>query len=302
MIDACSHHPKYFGCYPAAGTTAVPAVVQANRYSNYDWAHMTPRNVSSTAAIAIDFRRQAVPSMPALGPLGLRVAVYADGAVLQDMISAYRGGLVSGFTTNPTLMAKAGLTDYAGFGREVVAAIPDLPISFEVFADDFPSMAQQARRIATWGRNVFVKVPIMNTKRESALPLVRQLSSEGIKLNVTAVMGLDQVRGIVAAVSPRVPAIVSIFAGRIADTGRDPVPHMSEAVSLCRARPELQVLWASPREVLNVYQADECGCHIITVTPDLLGKLTLRDKDLDDYSRDTVQMFYDDARQAGFSV
>ncbi|MGH7517732.1 MAG: transaldolase [Gemmatimonadales bacterium] len=240
--------------------------------------------------------------MPALGPLGLRVAVYADGAVLQDMISAYRGGLVSGFTTNPTLMAKAGLTDYAGFGREVVAAIPDLPISFEVFADDFPSMAQQARRIATWGRNVFVKVPIMNTKRESALPLVRQLSSEGIKLNVTAVMGLDQVRGIVAAVSPRVPAIVSIFAGRIADTGRDPVPHMSEAVSLCRARPELQVLWASPREVLNVYQADECGCHIITVTPDLLGKLTLRDKDLDDYSRDTVQMFYDDARQAGFSV
>jgi transaldolase len=163
-------------------------------------------------------------------------------------------------------------------------------------------MAEQARRIAEWGRNVFVKVPIMNTERASALPLIRHLTREGIKLNVTAVMTLEQVSGVVRAVAPGVPAIISIFAGRVADTGRDPVPHMQEAVALCAERSEIQVLWASPREVLNVYQADACGCDIITVTPDLLAKLTLRMKDLEDYSRETVQMFYDDARRAGFSV
>ena len=259
---------------------------------------MTPRNALSAAR---DLRRAAPsPAIPARHGLG--VAVYADGAVLEEMLTAYRSGMVQGFTTNPTLMAKAGITDYAAFGRQVVAAIPDLPISFEVFADDFPTMAEQARRIAEWGRNVYVKVPIMNTERASALPLIRHLSREGIKLNVTAVMTLEQVSGVVRAVAPGVPAIISIFAGRVADTGRDPVPHMREAVSLCADRPELQVLWASPREVLNVYQADECGCDIITVTPDLLARLKLRMKDLEDYSRETVQMFYDDARRAGFAV
>jgi transaldolase len=260
---------------------------------------MTPRN--ATATIARDIRR-SVPTPAILARHGLRVAVYSDGAVLDQMVEAYRRGFVQGFTTNPTLMAKAGVSDYTAFGREVVGAIPDLPISFEVFADDFPTMAEQARRISRWGSNVYVKVPIMNTQRASALPLIRHLSREGIKLNVTAVMTLEQVRGIVRAVAPGVPTIVSIFAGRVADTGRDPVPHMREAVALCRDRPELQVLWASPREVLNVYQADECGCDVITVTPDLLAKLELRLKDLEDYSRETVQMFYDDARRAGFSV
>lgn len=262
---------------------------------------MTPRNALSNAATARDLRRP-VPSPAIRTRHGLRVAVYSDGAVLDEMLEAYRGGFVQGFTTNPTLMAKAGISDYTSFGRQVVAAIPDLPISFEVFADDFPTMAEQARRISRWGSNVYVKVPIMNTQRASALPLIRHLSRDGIKLNVTAVMTLEQVSGIVRAVAPGVPTIVSIFAGRVADTGRDPVPHMRDAVEFCGDRPELQVLWASPREVLNIYQADECGCDIITVTPELLAKLKLRMKDLDDYSRETVQMFYDDARRAGFSV
>jgi transaldolase len=238
----------------------------------------------------------------ATNALGLRVAVYADGAVLEEMVAAYRSGTVQGFTTNPTLMAKAGIRDYARFASQVIAEIPDLPISFEVFADDFPTMATQARQLARWGQNVFVKIPVMNTRRASALPLIHELSGEGIKLNVTAVMTLEQVCGIYGAVAAGTQTIVSMFAGRIADTGVDPVPVMRDAVAICAGRPEVSVLWASPREVLNVYQAEEVGCHIITVTPDLLAKLKLRDKDLEEYSRETVQMFYDDARRAGFSL
>ena len=218
------------------------------------------------------------------------------------MIAEYRRGRVQGFTTNPTLMAKAGVTDYEGFARKVVAAIPDLPISFEVLADDFPTMGIQARRLASLGRNVFVKIPIMNTRRKSALPLIRDLSRNGVKLNVTAVMTLDQVCGVAEVIARGAETIVSVFAGRIADTGRDPVPLMREAVALCRHRPEIQLLWASPREVLNVYQAEACGCHIITMTPDLISKLPLRGKDLDEFSRETVQMFYDDAIRAGFAL
>jgi transaldolase len=239
---------------------------------------------------------------PPVTPRLREAMVYADGARLSDMIAAYRSGAVGGFTTNPSLLAKAGVTDYRDFARQAVAAIPDLPISFEVLADEFEEMGRQAREIASWGPNVFVKIPIMNTAGESSIPLVRELSADGLKLNVTAVMTLAQVRDVVAAVTAGVPTVCSIFAGRIADTGRDPVPMIREAVRLCAAKPDIQVLWASPREVLNIYQAEECGCHIITVTNDLLAKLSLRDKDLTVYSRETVQMFYDDACRAGLSL
>ena len=230
-----------------------------------------------------------------------RVALYGDGANLADMIDAYASGAVSGFTTNPTLLAKAGVADYRAFGKAAVKAIPDLPISFEVFADDFAEMAEQAREIGSWGTNVFVKVPIMNTKGRSAVPLIRELATEGLQLNVTAVMTLRQVRETVDAAGDA-QMICSIFAGRIADTGRDPVPIMRQAVEVCCERSNVWVLWASPREVLNVYQAEECGCHIITLTPDLLAKLRLRHKDLVEYSRETVQMFYDDAQRAGLTL
>lgn len=250
--------------------------------------HIEPRKVVHPAAKAA--RRR------------LRVAVYADGANLNDMLEAYHAGVVQGFTTNPTLMAKAGVKDYELFARDVLAAIPDLPISFEVFADDLPEMGRQARRISSWGPNVFVKVPVMTTARGSTMSLVRELTREGIKLNVTALMTPEQVASVRDAVHPGTPAIISVFGGRIADTGRDPVPIMRACVEACRGRPELMLLWASPREVLNIYQAEECGCHIITATPDVLAKLPLGGKDLMDFSRDTVQMFLDDARRAGYSL
>ncbi|HEX7050697.1 MAG TPA: transaldolase [Longimicrobiales bacterium] len=233
---------------------------------------------------------------------GLRIAIYADGANVEEMVSAYRRGEVDGFTTNPTLMAKAGIPDYHAFAREVLAAIPNVPISFEVVGDDFAEMDAQAREIAGWGDNIFVKIPVCNTRGESSAPLVRELSRDGIKVNVTAVLTLEQVRSVVDAVADDTPAIVSIFAGRIADTGRDPAPVMRAAVSLCAARPALRVLWASPREVLNVYQAEDCGCHIVALTPELLAKLRLRGKNLTEFSRETVQMFYDDAVRAGYKI
>ena len=232
----------------------------------------------------------------------LKIAVYADGARLSEMLAAHKEGIVKGFTTNPTLMAAAGVTDYAAFSREVLAVITDLPISFEVFADDFEEMGTQARKIATWGKNVYVKIPVTDTRGRSAIPLIRELSGEGLKLNVTAIMTLEQTAAVADAVAPGTPAIISIFAGRIADTGRDPIPLMREAVEMCADRPHLQILWASPREVLNVYQADGCGCHIITCTPDLIKKLRLRGKDLNEYSRETVQMFFDDGRKAKLSL
>ncbi|MFI5398683.1 MAG: transaldolase [Candidatus Binatia bacterium] len=232
----------------------------------------------------------------------LRIALFADGANAAEMLAEYRSGQVQGFTTNPTLMRQSGVTDYVGFAREVLAEICDLPISFEVFADEFSEMERQARIIASWGPNVVVKIPITNTRGESSLSVVSALSRSGIKLNVTALLAVDQVRDACEALSPDVPAIVSVFAGRIADTGRDPVPIMREAVQVAQRRPLVQILWASPREVLNVYQAEECGCHIITATKPVLDKLKLRGKDLHELSRATVQMFYDDARRAGYTL
>lgn len=231
-----------------------------------------------------------------------RIKLFADGANLDEMLAAYRSGVVKGFTTNPTLMRKAGVTDYEAFAKKALAMIPDRPVSFEVFADDFDAMYRQARKINSWGENVFVKIPITNTKGESSGCLIQKLVKEGVKLNITAVLSLQQVRVANQVLSPRVPAIVSVFAGRIADTGVDPVPIMTEARAILREKSHAELLWASPREVLNVYQAEACGTDIITATDDILKKLSMRDKDLNEYSRETVQMFYDDACKAGFQI
>jgi len=232
----------------------------------------------------------------------LTVRIFADGAEKAGMLEMYAKPYIKGFTTNPTLMHKAGLTDYRAFAREILEAIPDRPISFEVFSDEFGDMERQAREIATWGDNVYVKIPVTNTRREPAYDLVRRLSNEGIKLNITAIMTVDQVRHIVDAVKEGAPSCISVFAGRIADTGRDPVPLMAECVGILKAAPAAELIWASPRELLNIMQADAIGCHIITVTNDILKKLTLVGKDLSDYSLDTVKMFFDDGRKAGFTL
>jgi transaldolase len=233
----------------------------------------------------------------------LKIAIYADGADVRDMVAARDAGIVKGFTTNPTLMRKSGVSDYASFAREALDATGDMPISFEVFADDFDEMERQARLIATWGQAVFVKIPITNTKGESAVPLIGRLSAAGVKLNITAILTLDQVRAVVDVLNPATPAIVSVFAGRIADTGVDPVPLMREAAQICAARPKAELLWASPRELLNIFQADEVGCHIITVTSDILKKYsTMVGKPLDELSLDTVKMFFNDAAAAGFKL
>jgi len=230
----------------------------------------------------------------------LKVKIFADGAEKAGMLEMYAKPYIKGFTTNPTLMHKVGLTDYRAFARDIVAAIPDRPISFEVFSDDFEEMERQAREIATWGENVYVKIPVTNTHREPAYDLVRRLANDGVKLNITAIMTIDQVRNVVNAVKDGAPSCVSVFAGRIADTGRDPVPIMSECVSILKAAPQSELIWASPRELLNIIQADAIGCHIITVTNDILKKLSLVGKDLGDYSLDTVKMFFEDGRKAGF--
>jgi transaldolase len=232
----------------------------------------------------------------------LRVKLFADGAEKAGMLEMYAKPYIKGFTTNPTLMHKVGLTDYRGFARSILEAIPDRHISFEVFSDEFDEMERQAREIATWGENVYVKIPVSNTRREPSYELVRRLSRDGVKLNITAILTLDQVRCVTEAVRGGAPSCVSVFAGRIADTGRDPVPQMTEAVTILRDAPEAELIWASPRELLNIFQADEIGCHIITVTNDILKKLALVGKDLDDYSLDTVKMFYDDGRKAGFKL
>ncbi|MGE3839985.1 MAG: transaldolase [Vicinamibacterales bacterium] len=232
----------------------------------------------------------------------LRIKIFADGANLAGMKGLYGLPAIKGFTTNPTLMRKAGIADYHAFAEEVIAAIPDRPISFEVFSDDFLEMEQQAREIASWGPNVYVKIPVTNTRRESACGLVRRLSDAGVKVNVTAVFTLSQVRDVVHAVSDGAPAYVSVFAGRVADTGRDPLPLMAAAIELVRIAPQAELIWASPRELLNIFQADAIGCDIITVTADILGKLGLVGKGLEDFSLETVRMFYEDARQAGYSL
>ena len=231
-------------------------------------------------------------------PYGIKI--FADGADLEAILQLSRNPAISGFTTNPTLMRKSGVEDYAGFARKVLDNITDQPISFEVLCDEFDEMRAQARTIASWGPNVFVKIPVTNTRAESAAPLIRELSAEGLHLNVTAILSLDQVRTVVDALEGSPGAVVSVFAGRIADTGRDPVPIMTEAVALLAPNPRLELLWASPREILNVTQAAAVGCHIITVTHDVLAKLPGLGRGLEDVSLDTVRMFYDDAQSAGF--
>src|SRR5262245_23103325 len=232
----------------------------------------------------------------------LKVKIFADGADYEGIAKMSRNPVIKGFTTNPTLMRKAGVSDYEAFARKVLAAITDRPVSFEVFADDFASMAEQARTIAAWAPNVNVKIPVTNTKTQSAAELIRTLSSEGVVLNVTAIFTLDQVRAVADALDPATPAIVSVFAGRIADTGVDPIPHMLAAKQILGSRPKAQILWASTRELLNIFHAEECSCDIITVPNEFLGKLDLIGKDLADYSRETVQTFYKDATAAGFEI
>lgn len=225
-----------------------------------------------------------------------------DGADLEEMRRAYSSEIIRGFTTNPTLMRKAGIDDYERFARAAVRAIPDRPISFEVFSDHFDGMEREARIINSWGRNIYVKIPVCNTKGQSSLSLVQKLSSEGYALNVTAVMTLDQVRAINEVISGESATIVSIFAGRIADTGRDPVPMMREAVKIISGKPNAELLWASPRELLNLFHAEQCGCHIITATSDLIRKIALIGKDLHEYSIETVKMFHADAQSSGFRL
>lgn len=232
----------------------------------------------------------------------LKVKLFADGADIAGIKEMAANPLIKGFTTNPTLMRKAGVVDYKAFALEALSVIGDRPISFEVFADDFDEMEKQAREIASWGQNVYVKVPVTNTAGAFSGRLIRRLSLARVKLNVTAVMTPDQVRMITECLAPDTAAIISVFAGRIADTGRDPMPIMHEAVRVMEARPKAELIWASLRELLNVFQADSVGCHIITATNDILKKLSLVGRSLDDYSLETVKMFYDDARAAGYSI
>lgn len=232
----------------------------------------------------------------------LKVKIFADGADKVGMLEMYEKPFVKGLTTNPTLMKKAGITDYRAFCKDILKSINDKPLSFEVFSDDFSEMERQALEIASWGDNVYVKIPITNTKQEACYSLVKKLADQKVKLNVTALMTLDQVRNVVAVLDPNIPSYVSVFAGRIADTGYDPVPLMTTAVEILKAAPAAELIWASPRELLNIFQADEIGCQVITVTNDILKKLSLVGYDLNEYSLDTVKMFYADAVAAGFKL
>ena len=232
----------------------------------------------------------------------LKIKIFADGADYDGIVQMARNPLIKGFTTNPSLMRKAGVNDYETFARKVLAAIVDRPVSFEVFADDFASMAEQARTIAAWGHNVNVKIPVTNTKGQPATELIRALSSEGVSLNVTAVFTLDQVRAVAEALDRNTASIVSVFAGRIADTGMDPVPHMAACKQILAHRPKAELLWASTRELLNIFHAEESGCDIVTVPNEFLSKLDLVGKDLAQYSRETVQAFYRDATAAAYQI
>jgi transaldolase len=239
-------------------------------------------------------------SIPTLSQL--RIKIFSDGADLDAIAEAYQKKVVKGFTTNPTLMAKSGVTNYISFAREMLKIVPDLPVSLEVFSDDFEGMRRQARVLNGLAPNVYVKIPITNTKRESACPLIRDLAHAGVKLNITAMLTLEQVREVTESLCPGVPSIVSVFAGRIADSGRDPVPLMTEALRMTRPVAGAELLWASPREPLNILQAEWIGCPIITVTPELLAKAKNFGKDLGDFSLDTVKMFYSDAVKSGFKI
>ena len=231
-----------------------------------------------------------------------RVKVFADGADRQGILDLYANPLIKGFTTNPTLMRAAGIADYEYFARDILEVVPDRPISFEVFADDAVEMERQALKIASWGDNVYVKIPVTNTEGESTFKLVERLSGDGVKLNVTALMTVQQVEHVAQPLVGGPPAYISVFAGRIADTGRDPIPIMREALEVLRDVPNCELIWASPRELLNVVQADEIGCHVITVTHDILKKLPILGKDLDLYSLETVQMFHRDAQAAAYEL
>ncbi|HLP78679.1 MAG TPA: transaldolase [Candidatus Paceibacterota bacterium] len=233
----------------------------------------------------------------------LRVQIFADGADKAGILSLYANPLIKGLTTNPTLMRKAGISNYEAFAKDVLASVTAKPISFEVFSDEFPEMKRQALKIAGWQKNVYVKIPITNTRGESALPLVKELAKEGVRLNITAILTLDQVRGVAEALNPLVPSVVSIFAGRIADTGVDPMPAMRESLTILKGQPKAELLWASVREVLNIFQANDSGCHIVTVPHDILNKaLKMAGTDLTALSLDTVKMFANDAAAAGFTL
>jgi transaldolase len=238
-----------------------------------------------------------------LQPSDLRVQIFADGADLNGILNLYRNPLIQGFTTNPTLMRKAGIDNYEAFARKLLAAVPDRPLSLEVFADDLDEMESQAMEIASWGGRVNVKIPVTNTKGVSTAPIIARLAQAGVRINITALMTLDQVRTVIDSIAPAPPtSYISVFAGRVADTGRDPVPMMAEAVRIMAPYPNLALIWASPRELLNIFQADEIGCHVITVTHDVLQKLSLVEKNLDQYSLETVQMFFRDAQSAGYKL
>lgn len=232
----------------------------------------------------------------------LKIKIFADGADLDQILALLKNPIIRGFTTNPTLMRKAGVEDYEAFGRALLKAVPAHPVSLEVFADEIDEMIAQGREIASWGGNVNVKIPVTNTKGVFTGPVIKALAGEGVVVNVTAIMTVEQVSAVADCLSPSVPAIVSVFAGRIADTGRDPVPHMARCREVLANRPKAELLWASPRELLNIFHAEGVGCHIITVTSDLLDKLKLYQKSLEDYSLETVKMFYRDATAAGYSI
>lgn len=232
----------------------------------------------------------------------LNVKLFADGADLPAIQEMYARPYISGFTTNPTLMRKAGVTDYKAFAKSVLKIVPDRPVSFEVFADDFITMEKQALEIASWGNNINIKIPVTNTKGEFCGPTIKRLSENGITVNVTAIMTLEQVQAVATNLSDKTPAFVSVFAGRIADTGIDPLTIMAQSVELLKRKPLAQLIWASPRELLNISQAESIGCHILTATPDILNKLPLIGKDLSQYSLETVQMFYNDAKKSAFAL
>ena len=232
---------------------------------------------------------------------GLKVKIFADGADAPEMLEMYSKPFIKGLTTNPTLMRKAGISNYRAFAREILAQIKDKPLSFEVVCDEFAEMERQALEISGWADNVFVKIPVTNTRGEASYALIRRLASRGVKLNVTAIMTPAQIRDVVSALSPEVAGFVSVFAGRIADTGVDPMPLMAAAVQMLKSRPKAELIWASPREVLNIFHADSIGCHVVTATHDILRKLPLVGYNLEEYSLDTVRMFYRDAVAAGFS-
>jgi len=234
--------------------------------------------------------------------LDLKIKIFADGANKDDMLAAYRAGSVDGFTTNPSLMRKAGVTDYEKFAKEVLSVIKDVSISFEVFSDEFDAMEREARKIASWARNIHVKIPVQNTKGQFSGPLIKKLHGEGIPLNVTAILTVDQVRKVAQNLRGDVPSIVSVFAGRIADTGVDPIPAMKECAAVLKPLPKCELLWASSREVLNIIQAEQCGCHIITVTQDIIKKLSMLGKNLAELSLDTVKMFFEDSTKSGFKI